>query len=277
MKLIICVVLGVALAQATQLKPAHVKPLFPPRRPSNFKPGVRITGGDEVVPHSLPYQVGLLIPTEEGTAFCGGSLLSPTTVLTAAHCGELATTIEIVLGAHKIREEEPEQIRVNSSEVIVHPDWNRLLLQNDLAILRIADGVELNENINTVPLPSRADAEKDYLDDLATASGWGKDSDAAETISDVLRSVQIPVGENGVCNLYYFGVIQDTHLCAHGDDGKSTCSGDSGGPLVASTGELIGVTSFGISFGCEIGWPSVYTRVTKYLDWIAENSDVVIN
>lgn len=49
-----------------------------------------------------------------------------------------------MLGAHKIREDEPEQIRVNSSEVIVHPEWNRLLLENDIAILRIAEGVELN-------------------------------------------------------------------------------------------------------------------------------------
>lgn len=63
-------------------------PLFG-RRNLAKHPGVRITGGDEVEPHSLPYQVGLLIPTDEGTAFCGGSLLSPTTVVTAAHCGEL--------------------------------------------------------------------------------------------------------------------------------------------------------------------------------------------
>jgi secreted trypsin-like serine protease len=74
---------------------------------------------------------------------------------------------------------------------------------------------------------------------VATASGWGLPSDGAETISDVLRSVQVPVGANSGCNLYYFGVIQDTHLCTASDGGKSTCSGDSGGPLVASSGELV--------------------------------------
>jgi trypsin len=104
----------------------------------------RITGGEEVEPHSLPYQVGLMIPTDDGTAFCGASLLSPTTVLTAAHCGELSTNIEIVLGAHRIRDNEDTQVKVNSSQVVVHPDWDRLTLQNDLAILRISPAVELN-------------------------------------------------------------------------------------------------------------------------------------
>lgn len=96
-----------------------------------------------------------------------------------------------------------------------------------------------SENINVIPLPSSANANNDYLNDPALASGWGKPTDSAESISDVLREVTLPVGDNSVCNWYYLGVIQDTHLCADGADGKSTCSGDSGGPLRASTGELV--------------------------------------
>ncbi|RZC35781.1 brachyurin-like [Asbolus verrucosus] len=246
MKFLVFVVVAIALAEANRVRPGIHKPRL---RPDIFRslklpkfekkstPSVRITGGEEVTPHSLPYQVGLLIPTSDGTAFCGGSLISPTTVLTAAHCGELSNTIEVRLGAHRVRDDEPTQIRVNSSQVIVHPDWDRLTLQNDLAIIRLPEAVELNENINVVRLPT--DTSNDYLNDVATASGWGKDSDDATSISDALRSIQVPVGENGVCNLYYLGVIQESHICASGDGGKSTCSGDSGGPLVASTGELV--------------------------------------
>lgn len=112
------------------------------------------------------------------------------------------------------------------------------------------------------------------MGDQATVSGWGLPSDSATSISPVLRYITIPVGSNTVCSLYYLGSIQATHICASGDGGKSTCSGDSGGPLVASTGEQIGVVSFGIALGCEIGWPHVYTRVTSYVSWIRENSDV---
>lgn len=131
--------------------------------------------------------------------------------------------------------------------------------------------------ISTIRLPPKSSSGNSYSGEVATVSGWGLDSDSASAISSVLRFINIPVGSNTVCNLYYFGAIQSTHICASGDEGRSTCSGDSGGPLVlAATGEQIGVVSFGIALGCEIGWPHVYTRVTSYLDWIENNSDVLI-
>lgn len=55
--------------------------------------------------------------------------------------------------------------------------------------------------------------------------------------------------------------------------------GDSGGPFSLSrNGQNIqvGIVSFGLSLGCELGWPTVFTRVTSYLDWIESNSGIVI-
>ncbi|KAJ8928411.1 hypothetical protein NQ314_019000 [Rhamnusium bicolor] len=68
----------------------------------------------------------------------------------------------------------------------------------------------------------------------ARVSGWGLDSDNATTISPVLRQVTIPIISNERCNVAYVGVIQDTHICASGLGGRSTCSGDSGGPLTVA-------------------------------------------
>lgn len=81
-----------------------------------------------------------------------------------------------------------------------------------------------------ITLPSNADNL--YTDELALASGWGKPSDASSTISPVLREVNVTVLSNAVCGLVYFGVIQDSHICTSGANGRGTCSGDSGGPLV---------------------------------------------
>lgn len=94
----------------------------------------------------------------------------------------------------------------------------------------------------------------------------------------MLRYIDVPIINNSACNNYYLGSVKNTNICTSSKaDKKSTCNGDSGGPLVLIDNDdniLIGATSFGIIFGCELGFPSVFTRITSYLDWIEKISGV---
>merc|ERR1739848_529990 len=102
-----------------------------------------IVGGDEAVPHSHPHQVGLFI---DDMYFCGGSLISQEYVLTAAHRCDGAFFIEVVMGAHKIRETESTQVKQTSFLFETHEDWDPNNIENDVCWIRLTDPVELNAN-----------------------------------------------------------------------------------------------------------------------------------
>ncbi|PSN56184.1 hypothetical protein C0J52_01417 [Blattella germanica] len=140
--------------------------------------------------------------------------------------------------------------------------------------------VHFLNKISTVRLPSRSQVSETFEDVTSTVSGWGRDSDDSSSITPILRWVENPVIQNFVCNVLFFGSITDGHICTSGTGGKGTCNGDSGGPLTVleSDGQItqVGIVSFGISFGCEIGWPLAFARVTYYLDWIAATTGIPI-
>merc|ERR1712223_374418 len=194
-----------------------------------------IVGGDEAVPHSHPHQVGLFI---DDMYFCGGSLISQEYVLTAAHCCDGAFFIEVVMGAHKIRETESTQVKQTSFLFDTHEDWDPNNIENDICWIRLTDPVELNENIQTVGLSSGSD----------------------------------PVEGNENCDAYY-GIVKDSQICINAEGGHGTCNGDSGGPLTFN-GVHVGLTSFGSSRGCESGAPDAFTRTSYFRDWIREKTGV---
>nr|XP_027212625.1 chymotrypsin BI-like [Penaeus vannamei] len=122
-------------------KPWHwksPKPLVDARGPAP-NAGAKIVGGTEAVPHSWPHQVALFI---DGMYFCGGSLISSEWVLTAAHCMDGAGFVDVVMGAHNIRENEDTQVTMTSTDFFTHENWNSFLLTNDLALIRLPNAVE---------------------------------------------------------------------------------------------------------------------------------------
>lgn len=146
-----------------------------------------------------------------------------------------------------------------------------------LKILFIFDSIL--EFIQPVMLPKKSSSHSSYVGEMAWVSGWGKANDNSTTVSRFLRYIEVPVIKNNICRAYYFfGAVLPTNICVSSKGGRSPCSGDSGGPLVykdKSFNYLIGITSFGIAFGCEKGYPGVFTRTTEYLNWIEDTTGVV--
>merc|ERR1712176_362995 len=108
----------------------------------------------------------------------------------------------------------------------------------------------------------------------------GVNPDSANSISPVLREVTVDTITNLMCALEYPTVINRNIICISGKNGKSTCNGDSGGPLHLVTDGVfkqIGITSFGSSMGCEIGFHAGFTRTASFLEWIETNTGLAID
>ena len=177
-------------------------------------------------PYSLPWQVGLVSPGGN-QPWCGGTLIGPNHVLTAAHC--MGYDFEIVVGEHDATSTE-DGTRHQVCGTTKHPDYNSGTTNNDYAIVRLTESVELGARAVPACLPDATFAG-DFLDDKTmTVSGWGTTS-SGRSQSGVLLSVDVPGISNTVCRANYSeNAITDSMMCA-GAGGVDSCQGDSGGML----------------------------------------------
>ncbi|CAH1799262.1 unnamed protein product [Owenia fusiformis] len=237
----------------------------------NIQP--RIVGGDIAKPNSWPWQVMLTSTTSPSNQFCGGSLISPYWVLTAAHCTDGSET-NVVVGAHdKLASDSQEDGRqiIQVVDVIDHPSYNESTFNNDISLLHLAMPATLGDKVGLVCLPTIEPVN----DDWTYTTGWGATS-AGGPASNQLRQVMVKIiGRQNCRTMYSTHEITDNMICAgYEGGGKDSCQGDSGGPLVTPIGEygqsgwrLSGVTSWGQ--GCASpNKPGVYTNVIKFVDWI---------
>jgi len=234
-----------------------------------------IVGGEETSEHEHPWQVGLVSRNGQDP-WCGGTLISSTHVLTAAHCTVYkdttiklpASQIRVLLGEHNIADREFN--RVDVAEIINHPDYDTHTVDNDYAILRLAKPVSFTKKVRPACLPD--DFTSTYEGTLATITGWGALGERRGT-PNVLQEVDVTVMTNAKCNSDHHGDITKNMLCASAP-GKGQCDGDSGGPLIAPENgrqAVIGVVSW--VRGCASRrYPSVLARVTAQMDWILTNT-----
>uniref|UniRef100_H2V1Q2 Granzyme K-like n=1 Tax=Takifugu rubripes TaxID=31033 RepID=H2V1Q2_TAKRU len=220
--------------------------------------GSEIIGGQEVNPHSMPY----MALVRNATGMCGGTLINPKWVLTAAHCENMTT---VALGVHSIRQKQKEswqEFKVTHS--IPYPAYNKKTKDNDLRMLKLATAAKETKNVKCLPLESPKTEPKTGTSCLT--AGWGRTNEAVKKPSDVLMSVNVTVVDRMECSNYYSPnrVITNAMICA-GSKNKDACKGDSGGPLLCN-GALVGVTSFGDGCGRV---PGVYAYITEeHLRWI---------
>uniref|UniRef100_A0A182J325 Uncharacterized protein n=1 Tax=Anopheles atroparvus TaxID=41427 RepID=A0A182J325_ANOAO len=248
----------------------------------NVRPSARVTNGQPATPGQFPYQIALISEFIISSGLCGGSVLTNNYILTAAHCvvgtaGILATGGTAIMGAQNRNVNEPEQqrIRFSGPGVIPHPQYTSATIRNDIAVVRLDSPITFTARIQPVRLPARSDTRQ-FGGFLGTVSGFGRTSDASTATSDVVMFTTNPVMTNADCIASWnTALIQPQNVCLSGADGRSACNGDSGGPLAVQDGGSlqIGVVSFGSAGGCSIGMPSVYARVSFFLDFIESNSD----
>ncbi|XP_049825221.1 brachyurin-like [Aethina tumida] len=232
----------------------------------------RIIGGTEAPKHSSPWQAALIIDSK---SFCGGSLISKNYVLTAGHCTSEAESILVILGAHNIEEKESTKQLIWSASITTHPNYRKALSGpvNDIGVVQLSTSAVLNSYVKVVPLANSRSGNFNNV--AATLSGWGRTTDDSSNISPVLMRVDLTTMRNIMCQIQVFkikAIIRNTNICTSGRGTKGSCNGDSGGALI-SNGVQIGIVSFGGS-KCERGMPSVFTRVSQFQTWIAQNTDV---
>ncbi|KAJ8931008.1 hypothetical protein NQ314_016129 [Rhamnusium bicolor] len=248
-----------------QFKRIYVDPL----KPISEKVIPRIINGREAIPHSIPYQAYIIVTGENGRWLCSGSLISPNYVLTAAHCVIDGVSAEVYLGSHNILQPESTRVIVTSYNLTAHKDYGELFISNDIGLIKLPTPVELDEDVNVVSLPGLT-AYTNYEGRNARVSGWGL-TIGGGTTSQVLMEVNSTVISNDLCNSYY-GIVEESQICLSGVGGVGPCNGDSGGPLVLGN-EQIGITSYGV-LGCPPDYPSGFTRIASYLDWIEQHTDL---
>lgn len=239
-------------------------------------PNMSIVNGDDAKECAYKWQVGLK-SSASGRPWCGGMLISPEWVLTAAHCleGEPQTGIYVIAGEYNVRSRSGNEQTIRSSQWKMHPSYNRRSSAWDIGLIKLASPMEMNSCVGTVCLPTTDVAPGSKC----VISGWGTLSSGGSSPT-ILQEAEVTVLSNQECRNtgYSSRQITDDMLCAQGRNsaGQVTdaCQGDSGGPLVcesAGSWTLYGATSWGR--GCASArYPGVWSRVYASLDWIDENA-----
>jgi secreted trypsin-like serine protease len=229
----------------------------------------RIVGGQLVSLADHPWQVALVRGyMTSRSQFCGGSLVAPGVVLTAAHCVDNAIVqnnparLDIVAGT-PVFEEGGERIKARA--IFVHPQWDPTSSDYDAAIVVLTGPSTMAAPIRVDPQPVQPATE-------AWVTGWGAIREGGVGSPDLLGA-RVPVVDTTTCNQQesYNNAITPQMLCAgQREGGVDSCQGDSGGPLSAGAGpsaRLIGIVSWGEGCARRLKY-GVYTRVSSVAPWI---------
>jgi len=265
----------------------------------------RIVGGQDAQLGQFPWLVNLGYQQagKGDTLFkCGGTLIGPKHVITAAHCvtdlprGFQLTKVRV--GEHDLDSDvdcdgcQPAQ-DMGIEKVVFHPSYGKPeAFQNDIAVIKLSEDVTENDLVHPICLPVNDDNDN-YIDvgrsaasgaaeAITEVAGWGATTITGRIPATVLQFLTVNVTDSGQCKEIYAergGVLGEKQICAGGQKGKDSCVGDSGSGLMRSlpnfnTGidrwDLIGVVSFGPRLCGTEGVPGVYARVNSYLDWILD-------
>lgn len=259
------------------------------RNPSGV--GFRITGDKEGESQfgEFPWMVAILrdevIGGETLNVYeCGGAVIAPNVVLTATHCVINAQPHLLVARAGEWDTQTKQEVLPHQDarvkEIILHENYNKGALYNDVALLILATPYTWEENVRPICLPQPG-ANFDHSRCFAT--GWGKDKFGKDgTYQLILKKIDLPVVPRDTCQanlrktrLGKFFNLDKSFMCAGGERGKDTCKGDGGSPLVCPDPNnpkryyQAGIVAWGVGCG-EENVPGVYANVPYLRNWINE-------
>ncbi|MGW1409823.1 S1 family peptidase [Streptomyces sp. NPDC002403] len=248
--------------------------------PARAAEGGVVIGGQPAHVKDNPWVVALSSRDRFGESragqFCGGVVVAPKKVLTAAHCLSRAALgvdvgsvrdLRVITGRDALRGTGGKEIAVRGTWA--NPRFDPITNAGDLAVLTLTEALPEK---SAIPMAESGDAA--YAPGTeAAVYGWG-DTTGNNDYASSLRSAKVSVLPDAACAQAYPGGRNGTYdasamLCA-GEllGGYDACQGDSGGPLVAR-GRLIGLVSWGN--GCaKAGSPGVYTRISAAIGWMPE-------
>ncbi|MEU3520167.1 trypsin-like serine protease [Streptomyces sp. NPDC006654] len=251
----------------------------------------KIIGGGTTTISSAPWMAQLWYYDDKGTTstgddvgfFCGGSVISPTKILTAAHCVKgfkWSTTKSVVItgtaALPTTNSDGSDNLHGGTVSAVLrqwnHPSYtvsSHGVPNNDVAVLTLAAPVKATP----IRMTTNTDTAS-YTGTAATTAkvyGWGRTSSTSDAISPTLKTATLPIQSDTTCTSGYGSDYVKGHMVCAGkaatgtDAGTTTaCNGDSGGPLVVG-GRIVGVVSWGVQNCVAKGAYSVFSKVSTYV------------
>ncbi|XP_021913624.1 serine protease gd-like, partial [Zootermopsis nevadensis] len=258
------------------------------------QPAPLITHGQNTARGQFPWHAALYQSKDINLKYiCGGSLIGPKTILTAAHCVTKSTVLQpvdpdsllVYLGKYHLKQWSEGGVQDKQVvKILVHPAYNNSNYQSDLALLILSSPVKFTTNVRPVCLWDKKEADlENVVNKEGTVIGWGYDETGQ--ITEELKMSKMPIVSQQVClwssSDFYPLFTSDKTYCAGFRNGSSVCNGDSGGGMVfprnssdgSVTWMLRGVVSISKPKGihqpvCDPTNYVIFTDAAKYLDWI---------
>ncbi|XP_053218654.1 serine protease 55-like [Podarcis raffonei] len=237
--------------------------------------GARIVGGSKSLPGKWPWVVSIQTSTYH---FCGGSIVHPWWVLSAAHCfAERSDKVRVAAGSNLLgRHNVTRWVR----KIHLHPEYSTRTYDNDLALLLLDKPIPYSFYHSPLCLPDHSIVPDDNMWESCTVAGWGLTKAGSGQGSYSLLDVQVGMVDWMLC-LRWLRSLTKNMICAGFEEGgRDACQGDSGGPLMCrppgrggphQRWYAVGVVSWGRSCAARHS-PGVYTRVANFHAWLEMTS-----